>query len=87
MNVVWYRVRFARDHRWATGHMSDYLDDELASAGRTRMERHSDECPECRAVLRSLGRMLAILHRLPPSNEAPDLTTAVRRQLHEPPIR
>jgi anti-sigma factor RsiW len=80
---VRHRVQFMLDHHWAPGHMSEYLDDELASPQRRRMERHAGECPECRAVLRSLGRMLAVLHQLPIGNDAPDLANAVRRRLRE----
>ena len=44
--------------------MSDYLDGELAPAGRTRMERHLGECAECRRLLAGLRRTLDGLHRL-----------------------
>jgi anti-sigma factor RsiW len=80
---VRYRVRFMLDHRWARGRMSEYLDDELATPQRRRMERHAGDCPECRALLRGLGRMLAVLHQLPIGNDAPDLASAVRRRLRE----
>ena len=87
MSDVLHRARFQRDHRWAPGHMSAYLDGELAARSRARMERHSDECPECRGVLHSLRRMLGLLHGLPPASvkpEAADVAAAVRARLHEP---
>jgi anti-sigma factor RsiW len=87
MSNVLHRARFKRDHRWAPGHMSGYLDGELASRARARMQRHVDECPECRGVLRSLRRMLARLQGLQPGSravEAPDIAAAVRARLHEP---
>jgi anti-sigma factor RsiW len=90
MSLSWHRVRFWRDHQWAPGHMSQYLDDELAARGRTRMARHTDECPECRGVLHSLRLLLGALHRLSrshTSNDTPDLASAVRRRLHEPSAR
>jgi anti-sigma factor RsiW len=80
-------LRFALDHRWAPGRMSAYLDDELAARGRARMERHAAECPECRAVLLGLRRMLAAL-RAQPAPRAPDraaLVAVVRAQLHDRP--
>lgn len=59
------REGFRRDHRWATGRMSDYLDGELARAARMRMERHLGECAECRRLLAGLRRTVDGLHRLP----------------------
>ena len=85
MNGVLHRARFRRDHRWAPRHMSAYLDGDLASRSRARLERHTGECAECRGVLRGLGRMLVRLHSLPASgHRAPDIARAVRRRLHEP---
>jgi anti-sigma factor RsiW len=84
MSDVWHRLRFTRDHRWAPGHMSEYLDDELPSRARTRMEHHLAECPECRGVLVSLGRLLGLLQALPQRSDAPDVAAAVRGRLSEP---
>jgi anti-sigma factor RsiW len=87
MSNFLHRARFKRDHRWAPDHMSAYLDDELASRSRARLERHTGECAECRGVLHSLRRMLARLQGLPSASakrEAPDIAAAVRARLHEP---
>jgi anti-sigma factor RsiW len=84
MSNVVHRARFRRDHRWAPGHMSAYLDGELASRSRARIERHTGECPECRGILASLRRMLGLLQGLPPASarrEAPDIAAAVRARL------
>jgi predicted anti-sigma-YlaC factor YlaD len=83
-------LRLQLDHRWAPAHMSEYLDEELAARAQVRMERHTKECPECRGVLRSLRRLLSALHRLSQSDtglDAPDITAAVLRRLHEHPDR
>jgi anti-sigma factor RsiW len=88
MSSVLHRARFTRDHRWAPGRMSAYLDGELGSRARDRLERHCAECPECRGVLHGLQRMLALLHGLPPASarrDAPDIAAAVRARLHELP--
>lgn len=80
------RERFRRDHRWAPRRMSDYLDDELAPAGRTRMERHLGECAECRRLLAGLRRTLDALHRLSaPSSgvDALQIAASVRARLYE----
>jgi anti-sigma factor RsiW len=83
-------MRFARDHRWAPGHMSAYLEGELAWRARARMERHTGECEECLRTLESLRRMLRMLGRLPtPGTRAkgPEIAAAVRRRMQEPPGR
>jgi anti-sigma factor RsiW len=68
--------------------MSAYLDGELGSSPRTRIERHAQDCPECGRLLDGLRRMLGALHRLsPPSGGAEPLAiaAAVRARLDEPP--
>ena len=81
------RPRFWRDHRWAPDHMSDYLDGDLASSGRERMEWHVGECCDCRTVLGELRLMIKRLGRLtsPEGGGAGRITAAVRVRLREPP--
>jgi anti-sigma factor RsiW len=77
-----------RQCRWAQGHMSDYLDGDLAGSRRSRMQRHVKECPTCHRVLAMLGRTVASLHRLPPpvgGADARQIAASVRRRLAEPP--
>ncbi len=53
-----------------------------------RVERHAEQCPECRRLLADLRRMLGALHRLPcPTGgaEVVQIAAAVRRRLEEPP--
>ncbi len=88
MSSFGQRVRFAVDHRWTPPHMSAYLDGELASGGRTRLERHVGECAQCRRLLAALRGMLDALQRLPaPSGgaDALQIATSVRARLGEPP--
>jgi len=63
MSGVLDRQRFRRDHRWAPGRMSDYLDGELAFGARSRMERHLGQCESCRRLLDGLRRTVDALHR------------------------
>jgi anti-sigma factor RsiW len=80
------RERFRRDHRWAPGRMSDYLDRELAPAGRTRMEHHLGECAECRRLLAGLRRIVDGLHHLAapsPGVNALQIAASVRTRLSE----
>jgi anti-sigma factor RsiW len=81
------RARIGRDHRWAHDHMSDYLDGELASSRRGRIEQHVTECPECRQLLAVLCRMVGALRRLPPpagGADALQIAASVRLRLGEP---
>jgi anti-sigma factor RsiW len=80
------RERFRRDHRWARGRMSDYLDGELTLARRTRMEDHLGACGECRRLLAGLRRTLDALHRFPAPSEGVDalrIAVSVRGRLSE----
>jgi anti-sigma factor RsiW len=86
MNGLRNGERFKRDHGWARRRMSDYLDGELASAGRTRMERHLGECAECRRLVAGLRRTVDGLHHLSaPSGgvDALQIAASVRARLSE----
>jgi anti-sigma factor RsiW len=68
--------------------MSDYLDGDLASPGRSRMDRHVGECEECRRALAGLRVMLEQLHQVAGSSSeagAVQIAAAVRLRLREPP--
>ena len=49
------RMRAKLDHRWSGDRMSEYIDGNLSSRKRRRLERHTDICPECRRALRKLA--------------------------------
>jgi anti-sigma factor RsiW len=86
MTNVFRSVRYRRDRRWAPRRMPAYLDDELPTRARTRLERHARDCQECRWVLGTLRRMLGPLERTPPAStteETLDIASAVRARLHE----
>jgi anti-sigma factor RsiW len=90
MGSLFYRARFDSEHRWAPERMSAYVDGELGSGGRLRLERHVGECEECRLMLDGLREMLDALHRLPAPSGTGDpnrLAAAVRLRLREPPAR
>jgi anti-sigma factor RsiW len=66
--------------------MSEYLDRELASAGRSRMERHLAECADCRRLLAGLRQTLDGLHRLSDAGagaNALQIAASVRARLSE----
>jgi anti-sigma factor RsiW len=87
MSSLWHELRFRADHRWTPPHMSAYLDSELRTQARARIEHHTAECRECRTVLDQLGIMLALMRSAPspqPVADGPATATAVLRRLHEP---
>ena len=88
MSQFFDRAQFGRDHRWAPGRMSDYLDGDLAAGAVARMDRHVAECEDCRKWLASLRAMLDVLQRLPAPSEgkvALQIAASVRARLSEPP--
>ena len=58
------QASFEREHLWATDHMSDYLDRDLAAASLERIRRHLDDCALCRELLEGLRRTVDALQRL-----------------------
>jgi anti-sigma factor RsiW len=86
MSTLLDRERFRRDHRWAPGRMSDYLDGELAPAQRARMEHHLGECAGCRRLLAGLRQTVAALHRLAAPDDVVDtlaIAKSVRSRLDQ----
>jgi anti-sigma factor RsiW len=82
------RLRFQRDHRWAPGRMSAFLDGELSAQPRRRMERHLAECRECRRLLGGLTLVVDALHRLTTPEAGPSpvqLASSVITLIREPP--
>jgi anti-sigma factor RsiW len=68
--------------------MSDYLDGELPTRARSRMERHRRDCPECDRLLAGLRALVQGLGRLPaPAGGAgaARIAALVRGRLDEPP--
>ena len=78
-------TRFHRDHRWTPEHLSEFLDGDLSSGGRSRLRRHVGNCPDCYRALVTLQRMLERMHHLPrpDATETTDIAAAVRQWLDE----
>jgi len=74
------------DHRFTKAHASEYLDGELSEPRRRRVERHSSVCPQCRALLAALGRVLEALPSLA-RRPGPGVADGVLERLAaEPPL-
>ena len=74
---------FMRDHRWTQAHLSDYVDGDLRSGERARIEEHVHWCPDCRRVLESLRRVLTgltELHATSGESVAPGVIDRLRRE-------
>jgi anti-sigma factor RsiW len=86
MSTLGRRLQFALDHRWAAGQMSAYLDGDLGTHGRTRVERHTGRCPKCRRLLQALRETIGLVRAQAPAREpAPArLVAAVRAAMREP---
>lgn len=82
MPSVFKRMRMMRDHRWAPGRMSDYVDDDLSPRERTRLERHAAECPECGPMLDTLEKMVVELHGVRDAGGSP-VAEAILRSVRE----
>jgi anti-sigma factor RsiW len=55
------RRRFMREHDWAHARLSEYVDEELSTEERQRLEEHVSMCPQCRRVLATLRRTVESL--------------------------
>jgi len=85
---MWRRRRFMREHEWTHTHLNEYVDGDLGSDERHRVEEHVGLCPECRRVLAALKRTmegLMSLGRPPaPAGLAPDIIERLRREERSP---
>jgi hypothetical protein len=62
--------KFARDHRWVPPRASDYLDGDLAPAEVARVQRHVEQCPQCRELLQGLEEIVTALGTLRDDRDA-----------------
>lgn len=59
------RARTNREHRFAAGNLSAYIDGQLTAAERSRVERHVAACADCGRDLETLRRTVALLRHVP----------------------
>ncbi|MCL4287602.1 MAG: zf-HC2 domain-containing protein [Thermoleophilia bacterium] len=59
-----------RDHRWAQGRLSAYIDGELPARHDRRLRAHEEICPECAELIRTLQALLIALSSLRMAPEA-----------------
>ncbi len=61
--------------------MSDYLENELDSGTKSRLETHFSNCPLCMKVLQTLKKTIEIFRRKEPEDVPPDLDAGLRKKL------
>ncbi len=59
-------------------HLSEYMDGTLSEELCHELEAHIADCENCRVVVNTLNKTVALYRRLP----APELPNAVREQLY-----
>lgn len=80
------RIGFMRDHIWAGGRFSAYLDQELDADEAARLEHHAHLCPKCHHILETLRRTIEGLHGLAAEDRPPaDLADSVIERLRRRP--
>lgn len=57
-------LRFMREHRWTSAHLSEYIDRELEEPESERVAEHVRLCPECHRILATLRRTVSGLRTL-----------------------
>lgn len=78
------RPGFMRDHMWTRRHLADYLDDELDTPARQRLERHASLCPKCGHLVATLLKTLQGLRTLAASSTGTSpIAAAVIARLRE----
>ena len=58
--------------------LSDYVDGSAPESICRQIERHLDDCPNCRVVVDTLGQTVKLYHELP----QPDLPATLRERLY-----
>ncbi len=76
-------LRQMLDHRFTKARASQYIDGELSTEGRRRVERHTSVCPQCRALIASLRQMLEALPGVAASPRSGLAEGVVERLRHE----
>lgn len=65
------------DCRHYLGELSDYIDGTLSSELCRELEQHMETCENCRVVVNTFSKTVALYHRLP----EPEMPDAVRERL------
>lgn len=72
----------AKLHPWVQARLSDYIDNQIPTVERMRVEQHLGECERCRASLESLRWTIALVKQapVPASSRSFTLPVPARRE-------
>jgi predicted anti-sigma-YlaC factor YlaD len=82
-----HQRRFMREHRWTNVHLNEYLDGELGTDERHRVDDHVGLCPECRRMLETLRETVQGLMSLrtpAPADLGPGIIERLRQEPRGP---
>ena len=49
---------YAEDHQWSQRHLSHYVEGDLSSRARRRLDRHARDCADCGRGLRAMRALV-----------------------------
>lgn len=61
MSRLWAKLNASRDHQWLQLNASSLIEGELSGGALRRARRHSEICPECSRVIRTLRALIGAL--------------------------
>ena len=57
-------MSYAEDHQWSQRHLSHYVEGDLSSRARRRLDRHARDCVDCGRGLRAMRALVHAVHGL-----------------------
>ena len=57
-------MSYAEDHQWSQRHLSHYVEGDLSSRARRRLDRHARGCADCGRGLRAMRALVHAVHGL-----------------------
>jgi anti-sigma factor RsiW len=57
-------MSYAKDHQWSQRHLSHYVEGDLSSRARRRLDRHARDCADCGRGLRAMRALVRAVHGL-----------------------
>jgi len=57
-------MSYAEDHQWSQRHLSHYVEGDLSSRARRRLDRHARDCADCGRGLRAMRALVHAVHGL-----------------------
>jgi anti-sigma factor RsiW len=54
----------ADDHQWSQQHLSHYVEGDLRSRARRRLDRHARDCVDCGRGIRAMRALVHAVHGL-----------------------